>query len=224
MNDNSKQPNPAALNLFNEGWEHPLKSKRSDSSKSVSKSVSFDEEAQPPRKKTPPHHEKNQASFGTEQSYPRGGRATVGMMGNGPSVIIPQKANTLSMSREATSPSVVSPGQKSFRVSFGKTLSMSNFGSKEKEKEKEKPRFDIVPNQRICIVEAPSKKRIGSTHSTQPRNFNIISHEVQSSDGQASAKSRILPDNINTPTNITPTANSNPQLPTIDLSSPRINA
>ena len=64
-----------------------------------------------------------------------------------------------------SSPSMKTSSQKSFRVSFGKTIGLSQFG-------KEKPRFDIVPNEMICITEATQKR-----HMSPTRNFDIISNE-----------------------------------------------
>lgn len=87
----------------------------------------------------------------------------MGVMGN--QELQPKPASrVLNVSQDKHRASVNSPTNKTFRVSFGKTMSVAG--------NQEKPRFEIVPNDAICIVEVPRKK-----HIEQQRTFDIISNE-----------------------------------------------
>ena len=90
----------------------------------------------------------------------------------------------LNVSEEANRFSVTSPNHKSFRVSFGKTVSLAGIA------EKEKPRFEIVPNDTICIVEVPRKK-----HISPQRRFDIITNEPKTTNIIIPESSDHIPDN-----------------------------
>ena len=136
-------------------------------------------------------------------SSTRLGRATLGVMGN------PDGSRgsngSLNNSQDISSPTQKPSSQKSFRVSFGKTISLSQFSNRDK------PRFDIVPNEMICIQEATHKK-----HLSPERQFNIITNQPKASNSDSGATFT----NVNGQSPI----NSMPQQPNgLDVASHRTN-
>lgn len=145
--------------------------------------MSFDDE----KKRCQPKDQKKSPSILTESDRPKKSRATLGVMGNvnNSSNFSPNKSSAIHHSSEDNSSPLLTPQTgKSFRVSFGKTQSFNLLDGKEKAK----PRFDIVPNDLICIVEAPTK---GRNTPAKPRAWNIITNEAASLDAPTTGGERL---------------------------------
>lgn len=105
------------------------------------------------------NHNRQATSYSDNANVSGPGRATLGVMGNQEKTPKSNKKILIASS----DPSLNSSVPQTFRVSFGKTQSLTTT---------DKPRFEAGPNDSICITEVPRKK-----HISPQRNFNIISNE-----------------------------------------------